>query len=170
MSSKSIIVLGIIATFSILFVVALSMGYGSNNYLFQDGSKPLSGNLNMSHNYVLEMDYTHLMHFTMGVGVTDFTVNVVPSEFWIQDKHFHKIGFSVDNAPGVGKSCSCSITDGTNTITVTLSEGEISGSSSTGAFDLDVSAETFTINYSQDAGGSSTKGMMVMLYHYKENE
>lgn len=128
------------------------------------------GDVNVHHNYVLEMDFTHLIHFTMGVGVTDVTVNVVPSEFWIKDKHFHKIGFSVDVAPGVGKSCSCSITDGTNTITVTLSEGETTGSSSTGAFDLDVSAETFTITYSQDAGGSSTKGMMVMLYHYKDNE
>lgn len=42
MSSKTVIVLGILATFSILLVVSISMGYGSNQYLFQDGSTPLT--------------------------------------------------------------------------------------------------------------------------------
>ena len=46
MSSKGIILFGVIATFSIIFIVAISMGYGTNNYLFQDGSTPLTANWN----------------------------------------------------------------------------------------------------------------------------
>ena len=134
----------------------------------QGGS--VDGDLDLSHNYILNMDYTHMTHFSMTQGVTDIEINVVPVGFWTQDHHFHKLGFSVDTAPGAGKWSNCTITDGTNELTVSLTGAETSGISSNPEFDLDVSVETFTIHYSQTGGGSSEKGMTVMLYHYKENE
>ena len=38
MSSRSLIVLGVVATVLVLVFSSLSVGFGSNNYLFQDGS------------------------------------------------------------------------------------------------------------------------------------
>ena len=157
--------------------VAFQPGYVDTLVLFRDGSNSLTANwgvggfnIDMEHGYVLECDFTQMVHFTMAQGVTDVTINIIISGFWSQDRHFHKIGFSVDIAPGVGKTVSCTITDGTNSITVSLTGEETSGSSAVGAFDLDVSAETFIMQYTQDAGGSSTKGFAGFLYHYKINE
>ena len=150
-----------------IYVTSLDDGHLD---LEADISIDMNANVDMEHNYILNMDYTHMTHFSMTQGVTDIEINVVPVGFWTQDHHFHKLGFSVDTAPGAGKWSNCTITDGTNEITVSLTDAETSGSSTTGEFDLDVSAETFTIHYSQTGGGSSEKGMTVMLYHYKENE
>lgn len=107
MSSKSIIVLGVIATFSILFVVALSMGYGSNNYLFQDGSKPLIANWDVggwnisnidevdgkdvggTHVRIHQMDTSHLGKNPTNPPVVVVQDNVILYEFTVDTDEIH---------------------------------------------------------------------------------
>lgn len=86
MSSKAIIGLGVLATFSIILVVALSVGYGTNQYLFQDGSKPLTANWNAG-NFNITASYLDLtggiIHFSLGamneVTISNGIITVIGS-------------------------------------------------------------------------------------------
>lgn len=139
------------------------------HYLLINGSRAMTGNLDLDHNVITESDYDHWIHFSMIGGAVDVTINTVPAGVLVQDRHYHRIVFSVDVAPGGGKTASMSITNGTDTMTVNLGAAETSGYSTANEFDFDVSAETLTLHYSQTAGGAATKGFAMIKYHYKEN-
>lgn len=133
------------------------------------GTGEFGGDVNMNHNYIIESDFSHWIHFTMTEGATDVSINVVPSGLLVQDRHFHRITFAVDVAPGVGKECNITLTDGVGSMSVSLTGTEITnGWTETGEFDWDVSANTLILKYTQDAGGSASKGFITIKYHYKE--
>ena len=133
------------------------------------GAEPFTGDLNMSHHYIIESDFNHWVHFTMVAGKKNVTINMVPSDVLVKDRYYHRITFAVDKAPGVGKTCNATLSDGTNTMIVTLTgDSETSGWTDANDFDLDVSLEVLTLNYGQDAGGAATKGFMTIKYHYSE--
>ena len=131
------------------------------------GAEPFTGDLNMTHHYIVESDFCHWISFAMAAGATDVTINMVPPGVLEQDRHYHRITFAVDEAPGGEKTCSASLSDGTNTMTVVLTGGETSGWTATNEFDWDASAETLILTYSQDGGGAATVGFMTIKYHYK---
>ena len=169
MDEKEIILPVFVVLIVGIIVAALGVGYIHNNTLLLDGSNPMEANLDMDENYILETDYNHWVHFTMTQGVTDVLINTVPSGVLIQDRHYHRLTFAADTAPGGVKTCSVSISDGTNTMTVTLTGVETSGYTTTNEFDLDVSAEVLTLSYSQDGGGATEKGFVTIKWHYMEN-
>lgn len=124
--------------------------------------------IDMKHHYILYSDFCHWVHFTMVAGKKEVTINMIPADVLMKDRHYHRITFAVNIAPGGGKSCNATLSDGTSTMIVTLSGAETSGWTIVNEFDLDVSVETLTLNYGQDAGGSATKGFMTIKYHYME--
>lgn len=170
MNSKTIILLGIIATFSLLFFVAISVGFGSNNYLFQDGSYPFTGNQNASGYYVLEYEEQYWLHIDLDQGVTDVSINAIPSGVHTQDQHFTMLMVSVNTAPGDGKTLNVTLSNGVNSMEVTLTGDTLFNNTVLGAFDLDVSAQNFELVYSQTAGGYSTHCCVMIHWYYKENE
>ena len=124
--------------------------------------------LDLNHYYILESDFSHWIHFTMAAGITDDSINVVPSGLLIQDRHFHRITFAVDSAPGIGKECNVTLTDGVGTMSVSITGTDTDGWTETGEFDWDVSDTTLTLRYTQDAGGLARKGFITVKYHYQE--
>ena len=143
---------------------------GSFIFISMSGEKLVigPGGLDLEHNYILNSDFSHWIHFTMAAGITDESINVVPSGLLIQDRHFHRITFAVNTAPGAGKECNVTLTDGVSTMSVSLTGAEINGWTETGEFDWDVSETTLILRYTQDAGGSASKGFITIKYHYNE--
>ena len=129
----------------------------------------ITEDLDMEQHYILNFPLSYFVHFTMEKKATNVVIEMVPAGMLIQDRHYSRLSFSTNVAVGVGKECSVSISDGTNTMTVTLTGAEISGYTTTNAFDLDVSFESFILSYSQDAKGSAKKGFVTIIYWYKEN-
>lgn len=170
MGSKTIIVLGIIATLSIIFIVAVSSGYGQNNYLFQDGSYPFTGNQNASGYYILNFPQETWFHIDYSQGVTDKHIASILPGVHHQDRRFLTLHVSVDIPPGVGKSVTVTISDGTDSLEVLITgDVDLYGEDSSTPFNLDVSVETLTMSYSQTAGGGSTSGCIMLHWYYKEN-
>ncbi len=125
--------------------------------------------LNFGDNPILHTPTHHFAHITLEQGLTDEYIRSIPAGVFDQDLRFTKLAFSVNTAPGAGKSVSLSLSNGTDTMTVTLSNAETSGVNTEDTFDLDVSAEDLTLTYSQDAGGSATKGTFVWVHHHITN-
>ncbi len=133
------------------------------------GSGEFGDNVDMNLNYILYMPLESWIHVGMTAGVTDVQISSIPAGTHSQDRHYAKIHISVDTAPGADKTVSVTLTDGTDSLTVSITGAETSGASTTDAFDLDVSAETLTLQYSQTAGGSSTEACIMFHWWYKEN-
>ena len=93
-----------------------------------------------------------------------------PAGTFDQDMRFAQIDIALDAAPGVGKWMNVTTSDGTNDLTVSVTGAAFSGSSTTTAFDLDVSAESWSLEYSETAGALTTHISVAMKYWYKENE
>ena len=171
MSSKIAVVIGLVATFSLIFVVAISVGYGSNNYLFQDGSTPLTDAWDIDGNYILEFPQESWFHLQYSPGATNKHIASIPFGIHHQDRRYLTLHVSVDIPPGDGKTLSVIIGDGTNFLTVVITgDVDTSGVDSSTPFDLDVSEETLSLEYTQTAGGSSTAGCVMLHWYYKENE
>jgi len=171
MSSRSIIIFGMIATFSILIVVAISSGYGQNNYLFQDGSYPLTANWDIDGNYILEFPLESWIHLDFSQGVTDVHISSIPSGVHSQDRRFLMLHVSVDIPPGVGKTVTVTVSDGTDSLEVLITgDVDTTGYDDSTPFNLDVSVETLSLEYSQTAGGGSTAGCVMLHWYYKVNE
>lgn len=175
MAGKDIIVIGAILALLASFFIIISMLtvpgdlYVGGN-LNVTGTGEFGGNIDMNENYILYSDFCHWIHFTMTGGQTDITINTIPAGVLTQDRYYHRLTFAVDAAPGGAKECNVSLSDGTNSMIVALTGGATSGYTTNGSFALDVSAETLTLKYSQDAGGEAGKGFITIKYHYKENE
>lgn len=117
--------------------------------------------------------YTPMKHIcgpvTLAAGVTDKYVQLMPAGTFGQDMHVDKVVVSVDVAPSAGKTVTVTVSDGTNTMTVTIADDATSGFTTTNNFDLDVSAESLTLNYSQTAGGLSRVATIACVHHYITN-
>jgi len=177
MKDNAIIVVGILMAIFGAFMIVGNMPVTVEDFegdltvdgnLNVTGTGEFGGDIDLNNNYILNSAFSHWIHFTMEAGVTDVSINVVPSGILIQDRHFHRLTFAVDTAPGAGKECNVTLTDGVGTMYVSLTDAETNGWTETGAFDWDVSATTLTLSYTQDAGGSSSKGFITIKYHYKE--
>lgn len=134
------------------------------------GSGEFGDDLDMNHNYILYSDFNHWMHFSLEAGKSDITLNIIPADFVTKDRHYHRIIFVVDTAPGVGKEVNVTLSNGDNTMTVSLTGAEESGWTETGEFDWDVSEENLILTYTQDAGGLATNGFITIKYHYKDRK
>jgi len=117
-------------------------------------------------NPLLETDIFYMTHFSMESGATNMSIGVIPAGMLVQDMRFVRIGFAVDQAPGVGKEANVTISDGTTTISVELTDDETHDISIPGSFILDASSETLTMTYSQSAGGACEKGHVIILYQW----
>ena len=151
---------------AVVLILAL---IGSFIFISMSGARLVIGpdGLDLEHNYILNSDFSHWIHFSMAAGLVDESINVVPSGVLIQDRHFHRITFTVDPAPGVGKECNITLTDGIGTMFISLTGDETNGWTETGEFDWDVSETTLILIYTQDAGGLSRKGFITIKYHYE---
>ena len=134
------------------------------------GSGEFGDDIDMNLNYVLYMPMESWLHIDFSPGVTDVEIASIPSDTHSQDRHYAKLHVSVDIAPGGGKFVNVSLSDGTNSLNSSLTGAETTDSVTVTAFDLDVSAETLSLTYSQTAGGASTGGCVMLHWYYKENE
>lgn len=179
MGKETPIILGIIFTIVAIFIIVSGAPI---QILDLEGDVTVTGDLNvtgsgefgddvdMNLNYILYMPMESWIHVDLASGVTDVEISSIPSGTHGQDRHYAKLHVSVETAPGADKFVNVTLTDGTNSLTVSITGADKSETSTTTAFDLDVSAETLTLKYSQTAGGSSN-GMCVMSHwYYKENE
>lgn len=179
MSKGAPIILGIIVALFASFMIVGNMPITVSDFT---GNLKIEGNLevtgtgdfgddvDMNLNYILYMPLESWIHVDLSPGVTDIEISSIPSGTHNQDRHYAKLHVSVETAPGAGKWVNVTLSDGTNSLTASLTDAQKSESTTTGAFDLDVSAENLTLKYSQTAGGAST-GMCIMNHwHYKENE
>jgi len=148
-------------------VLIISVAVNSKFNSIISGDEPFTGDLNMSHHYIIESDFNHWMHTFEG-GKTDIVLNVVGAGVLDQDRHFHRITLTVDEAPGAGKEVNITLTDGIHTMFVDLVDAETADWTETGEFDWDVSAQPLTLTYSQSSGGAATKGFITIKYHYME--
>lgn len=126
--------------------------------------------LNFGDNPILYSPFKHICPFALIGGATDVFIETIPSGEMTQDLHVDKVIVSIDQPAGAGKTVTVEISDGTNTMTVTITgDTDVKGSTTTNNFDLDVSAESLTIHYSQTAGGAATAGTIICLYHLITN-
>jgi len=125
--------------------------------------------IHMGHKYIIDSDFNHWIHCTMAGGATNVVINAIPAGLATQDRHYHTLIVSLDQAPTAGKTVTVTLSNGISTITVTITGAAVSGSSSTNEFDWDVLAQQLTLAYSQTAGGAATKGFISIKYHYKIN-
>ena len=170
MSSRSLIVLGVVATFLVLVFASLSVGFGSNNYLFHNGSTPLTGDWDIHGFYILNCTYENWLHFdTVGSASRDH-VFILKQNYTSQDRRVTKLLVDVYPSPGVDKWLNISLSDGTNFMWVNLTGTDTYDCTSVGAFDLDVSVEDLTILHDETAGGNVHHVNVIVQWHYKENE
>ena len=171
MKSGAVLVLflGVLGVFGVLIFAGLQSGYINNLVVLRDGSNPLTANWDIGNYYILYFEQQYWLMLDLEEGVTDHSITSIPSGIHTQDQHFAMIMISADTAPGGGKTVSFSITDGTSTMTVSITGAETFGSSTANAFDLDVSAETLTMTYSQTGGGATNHMCAMIHWYYKEN-
>lgn len=179
MSKGAPIVLGIIVAIFASFLIVGNLPVTVSDF---SGNLKIDGNLNvtgtgefgddvdMNLNYILYMPLESWLHIDFSAGVTDVEIASIPSGTHSQDRHYSKLHVSVDIAPGGGKFVNVSLSDGTNSLNASITGAETSDSVTVTAFDLDVSAETLTLTYSQTAGGASTGGCVMFHWYYTENE
>lgn len=122
--------------------------------------------LNFGSNPILYSPFKHICPFDLIGGATDVYIETIPSGEMTEDLHVDKVIVSIDQPAGAGKTVTVEISDGTNTMTVEITgDTDVKGSTTTNNFDLDVSAESLTLHYSQTAGGAATAGTIICLYH-----
>jgi len=177
MSKGAPIILGIIVAIFASFMIVGNMpvtvedfegNLTIDGHLNVTGTGEFGGDVDMNHGYILYSDFNHWMHFSLEAGLSDVTLNIIPAGFVTHDRHYHRIIFVVDTAPGVGKEVNVTLSNGANTMTVSLAGAEEAGWTDVGSFDWDVSEESLILTYTQDAGGASTNGFITIKYHYKE--
>lgn len=127
-------------------------------------------NVDMNLNYLTEFELCDWVTLTMEKGVTDHNIVGIPAGSHEQDRRYVMLQLSVDPAPRSSKIVSVTISDGTNDMTVSVTGAETWDQITTGAFDLDVSAEALTLSYSQTGGGTTDHASIMMHYYFKENE
>lgn len=126
--------------------------------------------LNFGSNPILYTPLKHICPFDLIGGATDVYIQTFPSGEFTQDMHVDKIIVSIDQPAGAGKTVTVEVSDGTNTMTVTITgDTDVVGSTTTNNFDLDVSAESLTLHYSQTAGGAAVAGTIICVHHYITN-
>ena len=140
-----------------------------NGDLNVTGSGEFGGDLDLNLNYLLYTPLEEMIHVDFTAGATNVELAAIPAGLHGQDAHYYMLMCSVGTAPGGGKFVNVTISDGTNTMTVSISGTETNDSTTVGAFDLDVSAEDFTIIYSQTAGGASDEAVIMFHWYHKEN-
>ena len=166
-----ILILAVVSIFGVIIFAGLQAGYISNRALLLDGSNSMQADLDMDDNYVLYFEQRDWIHTAMAPGATDVSINAIPAGSHTQDEHHSMLMVSLDVAPGADKNVNVSISDGTSTMIVTISGAvDVFGQTTTNAFDLDVSAEIFTLKYSQTAGGLTDHACIMMHWWYKVNE
>lgn len=179
MKDNAIIVVGILMALFGAFMIVGNMPVTVEDF---EGDLTVDGNLNvtgagefgddvdMNLNYFLNFPMESWLHIDFSAGVTDVHIGSIPSGTHNQDRHYAQLHTSVDIAPGGGKFVNVSLSDGTNALNVSITGAETSDATMITAFDLDVSAETLSLTYSQTAGGASTGGCVMIHWYYKENE
>lgn len=126
--------------------------------------------LDLNLNYVLYSPFESWLHVDFAAGGTNVELSSIPAGFHHQDRRYSSLHVSVGTAPGVGKWVNVTLTDGTSSMIVSITGAAKSENTDVGAFDLDVSAESLTLSYSQTAGGASDEAGVIIHWHYKENE
>lgn len=139
-----------------------------NEWLAADSHKILD-NVDMDSHYIIKHKISRCCHMSLSAGVTDIVIETIPAGVLDQDFHVFKIAAAVDTAPGTDKTVAVSVTNGTSTMTVSITDAATTGSTTENAFDVDVSAESFSLKYSQTAGGASTRATVVIMYYLKTN-
>lgn len=179
MNKGAPIILGIIVALFASFMIVGNLPVTVEDF---EGDLTIDGNLNvtgsgefgddvdMNLNYILYMPLESWIHIDYSAGVTDVLIGSIPAGTHNQDRHYSKLHVSVDTAPGGGKFVNVSLSDGTNSLNASITGAETSDFVTVTAFDLDVSAETLTLTYSQTAGGASTGGCVMAHWYYRENE
>ena len=179
MNKNAPIILGIIAALFGAFMIVGNMPVTVEDF---EGNLTVDGNLNvtgtgefgddvdMNLNYILYSPFDSWIHVDFAAGATNVELFSIPAGIHSQDVHYTLLMCSVGTAPGADKFVNVSITDGTNTMTISITGADKSESTTTGAFDLDVSTEALTIKYSQTGGGASDEACIMLHWYYKENE
>lgn len=126
--------------------------------------------INAKNRHITYTPHDHQIHVTLENGVTDIEIEKVPAGFFDQDYRYTKLAVSLDAPAGAGNEISVTFTNGVDSMTVTISGAvDKTGINTADPFDLDVSAETLTLKYSQDAGGGASKATIVWIHHHKTN-
>ena len=179
MKDNAIIVVGILMALFGAFMIVGNLPITVEDF---EGDLTVDGNLNvtgtgefgddvdMNLNYILYMPLEAWIHVAFEAGATNIEISSVPSGTHSQDRHYSKLHVSVNTAPGADKFVNVTLTDGTKSLIVSITGADKSGTTTTNAFDLDVSAETLTLKYSQTAGGASEEACVMVHWYYKENE
>ena len=128
------------------------------------------GNLDMNLNHVLYSTRETWLHFDTVGGAAAEHVFCIPSGETSQDKHYSRLIVCLDAGAGLNKWLNVTINDGTNFMWVNLTGAATEGSTTVGAFDLDVSAEALNIDQFHSAGGAVSHINVVIEWYYKENE
>lgn len=126
-------------------------------------------NVDMDGHYHLNEKRIRCCGAVMIGGATDIEIDCLPATVLEQDIHVHKLAVALDAAPGSGKSVVVSLTNGITTMVVTLSDSEKQGITTDNQFDLDVSAQDYTVTYTQTAGGATTRATITTIYSWKIN-
>lgn len=129
-----------------------------------------SSDIDMGGFMLFNTTFMHICHFSLGPGVTDVLIEWLPAGTLDQDFFIAKLVFAVDEPPGAGKNVNATISDGTINMSVTLTDSQKQGVNTQDTIVVDVSEETLTLCYCQDAGGGASKATVVCLYYYIPNE
>lgn len=106
--ARTVIVLGLVITFGLLGFSALWVGFGANNYLFQDGSTPLTGDWNVG-TFDITIPSTNKLFFRDSdlylYSSSDGTLDVVGDTFVNVTANgntvsFHQYGLLIPNTAG----------------------------------------------------------------------
>jgi len=179
MSKGAPIVLGIIVAIFASFLIIANLPVTVSDFsgdlkidgdLNVTGSGEFGDDVDMNLNYILYTPMESWLHVDFAQGITDVELSSIPSGIHHQDRRYASLHVSVGTAPGADKWVNVSLSDGTNSLKISITGAEKSEDTTITAFDLDVSAETLTLVYSQSAAGASDEACIMIHWHYKENE
>lgn len=111
-------------------------------------------------------EHFFIMNFTVAANQTNKRIGIIISNDLLDNLYIEKICVNLENDPGgAAQSCTLEVTDGTTTMSAVVNTGSTSGSSTTNAFDLNVTAANLTIQYDSSATCATGAATAIIVYH-----
>lgn len=114
---------------------------------------------------IQKIPFTHLMHFTLEPGVTDYLLILIKAGCLPLNYRIERLAMSVDPAPGGADIVSFTLSNGVENRTIFCTGAETS-KMSTVPLDVDAATQDLTLHYTQSAGGASDKATITICRRY----
>ena len=128
----------------------------------------LDGNINETM-YLDQKQNRQKMFFTCTTAAnqTNKQIAYVGLGMATKDLQIDRLSVTLVSTPGAGETCSVNLTDGVDSMTVSIANPDVTGTTTVGAYDWDVSNKALLLRYTTSAGAAVSLLTVCIEYHEK---